>query len=76
MSDLERALAVAVRHIDAPSTTEKERESILVAAEIHFRGEAGEAASRSLFHLREQRRQQLLLRGLIDREPPKPENGK
>ncbi len=66
MSDLQTALAVAVRHLDAKTTTEREREAVLVAVTEHFSGEPGETASRSLHHLREQHKEQLTLKNILE----------
>lgn len=57
------AVQFALRHID--SATEAEREEILVACAEVFSGEAGEAAARTVHHLREQRAHQLQLKGLV-----------
>ncbi len=71
MSDLQIALAVAVRHLDAATTTEKEREAVLSSVIEHFDGEPGETAARSLFHLREQRKLQFELELIIRRKREK-----
>jgi len=66
VSDLQKALTVALRHSDEASTSEAEREAILAAAAETFSGPTGEVAAQTLFHLREQRRLQLTLRGLLE----------
>lgn len=66
MSEIETALAVAVRHLDDATTTEREREAVLAAVAVTFAGEPGETASRSLHHLREQRRLQLTLKNILE----------
>lgn len=60
------ALTVAFRHINAATTSEQEREAILSAMAETFSGEIGETASQSLFHLREQRTHQLLLKAVLE----------
>jgi hypothetical protein len=65
VSELHTALSLAVRHLEDPQTTELEREAVLASVAVHFSGEVGETAARTLFHLREQRKLQLTLRGVL-----------
>lgn len=66
MCDLNKALRVAYRHIDDPTTREPEREAILAAMAVYLPCAEADLAARQLYHLREQRRLQLTLRGLLD----------
>ncbi len=64
-AELQTALAVAVRHMDAPTTTEREREAVLSAVATVFSGETGELASQSLYHLRQSRKAQMILKSIM-----------
>lgn len=64
-AELQTALTVSMRHIDAPTTTEQEREAILSATATVFSGETGELAARTLYHLREGRKMQLTLKAIL-----------
>lgn len=68
---IQTALIVALRHSDAATTTEQEREAVLIAIADIFSGERGELAAKSLHHLREQRRLQLTLRAILEGIGPK-----
>ncbi|HEX2860702.1 MAG TPA: hypothetical protein VHN79_03640 [Lacunisphaera sp.] len=57
---------MALRHIEAPQTSEREREAILSTVAETFSGPIGETASRSLFHLREGRKLQLTLKNIME----------
>jgi hypothetical protein len=60
-----RALAVAFRHYDDPTTSEEDRDAILAAVVQHFDGDEAETASRILHHREEARARQMQLRGLL-----------
>lgn len=60
-----RALAVAFRHYDDPTTSDEDRDAILAAVVQHFDGDEAETASRILHHREEARARQLHLKGLL-----------
>lgn len=62
-------LAVAWRHFDDATTTEAERDALLVTISHLTSGEQGEHAARMLHHRIEARRAQLLLTGLLTPPP-------
>ncbi len=63
LTSLQVAVSIALRNIDDLNDTE--REHVLAAAVEVFAGEVGETATRSLYHLREQRRLQMTLRAVL-----------
>jgi len=66
VSNLRSVLRVAYRHIDAPTTSPKEREEILGAMVTHLKNPEAELAAQTLHHMREQRRHQLTLRTILE----------
>ena len=67
MSDLQLALRVAVRAMDADTTTEAERNAILSSV-VEYATSPGEseAAARALHHREQARKQQLILTELFN----------
>lgn len=65
-SSVRDSLRVAFRHMGDATTSEQERDSILVAMAECFGGEEGETASSLLMHRRKAASLQLHLAGLLD----------
>jgi hypothetical protein len=59
-------LRIALGAVTKEDAVESDREAVLVTCAERLRGPEGEAAARSLFHMREQRREQLMLSALLD----------
>lgn len=72
MSDFNKALRntlrIALQEVSKDTALECDREDVLVTCARLLRGEEGETAARSLHHMREQRREQLTLRGLLKQD--------
>lgn len=68
MSELQRVLTVALRHLDDQRTSAEEREAVLVLCVKHLSGDIGEAAARSLHHFREQKKEERKLAAMSARE--------
>lgn len=63
---LREALMEAFRHFDAATTSEKERESILISMTNHLDSVEAETAARAMFHRQKAREQQLELKALLE----------
>ena len=63
---LRRTLQIALAEVSKDNSPESDREAVLIACAELLKGNEGEAAARSLHHLREGRREQLTLRGFLD----------
>jgi len=63
--NLAAVIALALRHYEAPTTTEEERDALLAVISSEINGAEGEAAARALHHRREARAHQMQLTQLF-----------
>jgi hypothetical protein len=68
--DISSALTVAWRHYEDPTTTERERDAILVAMCAHMPDPQARSAASMLHHRMEARTHQMTLDKLLNVHPP------